>query len=245
MTGGPAALDLSEPPLREALVDLRVDHAADFDVSRLAVEPESLGMSSRKENRLFKADISPKATGGPPEVSIRGYFYFSEDELEIAQLRSDGFTFNRLAPYLGWEQMLPRAMHCWREFVRLGRPERVNRLALRYINQLDMGDGANLARWLRSPPSVSHSAPGELAAFFSSVTTIDEDSGMGANVIVTTEGTPGSGLGFLMVDLDVFSDSEVGRPAFDSIEEVLGTLREIKNRLFQEVLTPEALELYR
>ncbi len=64
--------------------------------------------------------------------------YVSEDEVKLVQFRLDGFTFNRSKPYTSWEQVFPEAFGLWKEYVSLAAPEFVNRIAVRYINRLDL-----------------------------------------------------------------------------------------------------------
>ena len=65
-------------------------------------------------------------------------FLRSQDDLTVAQFRADGFTMNRLKPYTGWAMLLPQVLDLWDAYVTVAQPAHVARVALRYINRLDL-----------------------------------------------------------------------------------------------------------
>ena len=60
----------------------------------------------------------------------------SDEEALMVQARLNGFTVNKFAPYVTWSQLKARALPLWHEYVRIGRPIKITRLAVRYTNRL-------------------------------------------------------------------------------------------------------------
>ena len=50
------------------------------------------------------------------DLGVDGYLNWSSDEKQVTQFRLDGFSFNRLRPYTGWETCYPEVMRRWAFF---------------------------------------------------------------------------------------------------------------------------------
>ena len=241
---------LAKPPITEALVDLRI-------VSNAGIGPEQLqplraGLAELypkfDEKRQFEAEF--RVEGGrlmPPtsqDLGFQGLWLTSADGTRIAQFRPDGFTFNNvgLEAYMGGEALLDEALGLWSRFSDLVKPEAVTRLALRYLNRLDLPlrVGDEFTRFLTAPPELPDGAPQTVTEFLSRIVSHDET---GATAIVTqklerTETFPVP----VIVDIDVFFLAEL-EPHPDNLRSLLETLRNLKNRTFFALLTEEAVRL--
>lgn len=100
------------------------------------------------------------------ELGLQGVFFTSEDDKQTAQLRVDGFTLNRLKPYPNWDDLFSQAKMLWTLYIGVAQPVAVTRLALRYINHIQLPrETEDLSRYLRVPPQVPAELPQDVGAF--------------------------------------------------------------------------------
>jgi uncharacterized protein (TIGR04255 family) len=242
--------NLARPPITEALVDLRILGDPAIDASRLQPLRETLADTFPKveEKRLFRSEF--RVEEGkilPPEstdMGFQGLWFASDDGSRIAQFRTDGFTFNNvgLGRYIGGSDLIDESLRLWSLYAGITRPSAVVRLALRYLNRLDLplGDGDEFSQFLTAPPELPVPAPQRVSSFVSRVVAQDDS---GASAIVTQKlDTPASPVP-LIVDVDVFFSLEL-EPRPDHLRRFLGMLRALKNRCFFALLTEEAVKLY-
>jgi len=244
-------LELARPPITEALVDFRIIADPGIDSGRL--QPLRDALTSRfpksEEKNEFHSEF--RVEGGkllPPvarDLGFRGWWLVSEDGTRIAQFRTDGFTFNNvgLGHYMGGENLLDEALSLWSLYAAIARPAAVTRIALRYLNRLDLplrpGDEFN--KYLVSPPELPAGAPQSISSFVSRVVAHDET---GATVVVTQKlDAPGSPVP-VIIDVDAFFALEL-EPEADKLRAFLEILRGLKNQCFFALLTDEAVKLYR
>ena len=88
-----------------------------------------------------------------------GFKLTSADKLTIVQFTRDGVGFSRLRPYLRWEQFLSAAKAVWAVFVDMAAPLEIQRLGLRYINQIPIKGAESLGEILRQPPTCPSNLP--------------------------------------------------------------------------------------
>lgn len=247
----PAPRHLRNAPIREAIVDFRVKARRELTLQDLAPVRESL----RDTFPIFEEQhatettilLSPPAT--PSEASVRqlglqGYILKSEDGHNIVQLRAAGFTFNRLAPYTRWEEICPVALHAWRTYAEVARPEAVTRLGLRYINHIPLPPGVHeLDHYLAAGPRTPPEWPQELSAFLTYVVLHDPHAGTSAAVKQWLEVGIATPALAIVLDIDAYSEEHHDADSA-KIEDVLWRLRELKNRIFFGSLTDKAMRLF-
>ncbi|MDA2921474.1 TIGR04255 family protein, partial [Desulfobacterota bacterium AH_259_B03_O07] len=134
---------------------------------------------TEKTIRLHEAKIGvkDKERSVITHDKITGYRYESEDRTRIVQLRVDGFTFNRLKPYKRWKEVRDEALRLWNYYKELVKPEFIKRIALRYINNLNIPMPINDFRdYLTCPPEVPEGLPQGISSFFYRVVIPANDS---------------------------------------------------------------------
>ena len=137
---------LSNAPIVEALIDIRVKLSSDFDMiaflplrARLADKyPQVQEVSDFQLSTEWKPGTEPRASG--QVGGVRSHLLRSHDGRLVVQFRRDGFTFSRLSPYSSWEEVFSEAWLLWELYVETAKPLEVSRLAVRYINRLPLPD---------------------------------------------------------------------------------------------------------
>jgi uncharacterized protein (TIGR04255 family) len=162
------------------------------------------------------------------ELGLQGYRFRSQDGLEIASFKQDGFSFSRLKPYTRWEQVFSEAERLWKSYVSAAAAEEVTRIALRFINRILLPlPIADFARYLTAPPAIPPSAPQDVTSFLFRSVLFDAKTGITTNFTQVVEGHPeGTNLPFIL-DVDAYIMKSMNP---DSAELTSGfvTLREMK-----------------
>jgi uncharacterized protein (TIGR04255 family) len=241
---------LARPPITEALVDIQIAPDATITIDRL--QPlRALSESYPKfdEKTAFQAEF--RVENGkllPPSaksLGFEGIWLTTEDGGRIAQFRPNGFTLNNVGAYIGGDKLLDESLALWAHFADIVTPPSVTRIALRYLNslQLPLRQGEDFERFLTTPPQLPPEAPQFFGEFLQRVVANHE---YGATVAVTQQlmpNVPGAETVQLVIDVDTFLLRELD-PSPSNLRPILATLRQIKNTTFFALLTEEAVKLY-
>jgi uncharacterized protein (TIGR04255 family) len=239
---------LSNAPITEAIIDFRVKLPDGFDTKKFLDATTDLSDSYPKNEpiRVFTGAFVMEKGGKPftqplREEGIQGYFFKSEDEKNIAQFRVDGFTFNRLHPYTEWESVLSEAKRLWGMYHSLASPEIVKRIAVRYINRLDIKLPTNFNEYLVAPPNVPPTLLQEIKQFLTRLVINVDDKTI--NLVQAMEPSTEATKITVILDIDVFKTSESGLD-ISSIWSKFEELHDLKNKVFFESITEKVAEMY-
>lgn len=236
-------------PITEAIIDLRVEPRADLALDELAE------LHKGEEERYPKKEVTCEALGlmeFRPGVSASasasqvqtGYKFTSTHADYMWQSRRDGFTLSRLAPYESWQPFRDEARRLWASHRERTNPQEVLRLAVRYINRVDIpAPTVDLKEYFRTGPEVSPDLPQQLAGFFLQVR-LPMESLHGTALINQTIIPPDrEGVISVVLDIDVFRSEAV--PAEESaIWDVFERLHACKNEIFEASITSKTRELF-
>lgn len=234
---------LARAPITEALVDFRVKQ-------REGVDPEifralDLPLFPKKEDHISQTFTFPNRVLAR---SLEGVFFRSEDGRNIAQFRRDGFTFNRLKPYTSWQELWPQAFALWKQYESLARPLSVVRVALRYINHIQLSERFELddVEQVLTYPSPKPVGLNARITKFSYRVTLQEVSGESkAHVSAVIDKKPQKNLAVLLLDIDAFYDDNSLQTADDldaKLRAEFENLHRFKNDIFFATLTGNQLK---
>jgi len=239
---------LRRAPVTEALIDIRVKLTPDTDVRQIDSIYESIKNEypHKQEQRISQVQVEQKPGEGIVKSStkINGYRYISSDKKRIVQARLDGFTFSRLHPYITWADLRSEVYKLWLQYKKVATPVLITRVALRYINNLNIPMPIrDFSDFLTAPPTVPDGLPQGVGSFLTRV--IIHETSIGANGIITqaleqvvTDFAP------IILDIDVFKLQPEGineEEAWDAIEK----LRNFKNQIFFKSITNKLKEMYK
>jgi len=235
-------------PISEAILDIRVTLPPYVEVQRLA---------SFQNPIRARYPLSRRRTALPTDVGLReggvqvvpsttvsdGYLFSTEDRLQTVQVRMDGFTFNRLKPYDRWTTFRDEARALWALYREVARPERVTRLALRYINRIAIPlPITDFSEWVRTTPEIAPGLPQNLQSFFMRLEIPYEPIGGLAIVTETIERPEGNRLPFLL-DINVITRGDLSTDD-PYVWDAFDRLRDFKNEIFFKSVTDRAKELF-
>ena len=238
-------------PITEAVLDIIVELPKGLELSVFenfqAKIPDTFNECQSKHSFEAKFQFTPgqEEMGSiTPKGRTEGYLYRSTKENKIVQARLNGFAFNKLRPYESWENFRREAKELWELYCHITQPIKVNRIALRYINRIeiplpldDFGD------YILTNPQVAPSLPQGLSNYFMRVEIPNPEIDALAIILQTMQRPTKSQKLPLIFDIDVIKDQYTDdlTKIWDDFE----ILRIYKNEIFFESLTDKAKELFK
>lgn len=240
------------PPIIEALLDIQVELPANIDLARIegfkkyVASTHPIVMKKSQWQTSFRL-----GNGDLPEIGDKtggtiGHQYLTADRKNIIQARLDGFTVNLLKPYSNWDDLQSEAKERWKEYCEIATPLRVTRLALRYINKIEIPmPFADFKEYLLTVPDVAPNMPQGLSGFFMRLTMPNTKTPDIALVTVAIEEASAQTKYLpIIFDIDVFRQVNLP-PGDEDIWGIFETLREYKNDIFFASITQKTREMFR
>lgn len=243
---------LLHPPIVEAVLDVDCDMAPAFDLATVEKTSREVFRDQYPKFRalfLEEHQIGQKA-GQPIQFSaqhrLQALQFLKEDEKQLVQVRMQGFTFNRLAPYTSLDDYLPEIKRAWGLFASIAAPVQIRAVRLRYINRILLplrNGGVELEDYLKVGPRLPDEDRLRFAGFLNQYTAIEIESGHQVNIVLTSQPPENDGVPIIF-DICVTSVKTAEPENWDWLLEKTQSLRDLKNRLFRNTLTEQCLNLF-
>jgi uncharacterized protein (TIGR04255 family) len=242
---------LSRPPLREALIDIRLAEnlpPSFVDQLKIPILAGYLRVGDIKYGGMrFQLPPDRPAQVAITSDEIVGARFDKEDKSKAVQFRRDGITFSVLKDYRNWDDIRCTAGDFWQLFLDLAGTQvapAIKRLAVRYINVINVPATGDLDHYLTAGPRIPSALPQGLTTFLQRlVVPFTEEQ---ASAIITQALEPQvESVVPTVLDIDVFSEVGSIDGANAEVWNRLDRLRFIKNRVFFAFLTPKSLDMYR
>jgi uncharacterized protein (TIGR04255 family) len=186
-----------------------------------------------------------------PQLSIRhgiqAFQFLHADEKQLVQVRAQGFSFNRLAPYTSLDDYLPEIKRTWQLFVGLASPVKTRAVQLRYINRIllpTVAGRVELSDYLKIGPRLPDEEKLMFVGFLNQHAAVETDTGNQANIVLTTQPQEKDKLPVIF-DNCVRSAGTAEPEDWPWILARILSLRALKNRIFGNTLTERCLNLFR
>lgn len=239
---------LDHAPISEALVDFRVELASDFDPqSFLSLKDElATPYSEVEEIHVIEGDIRvtgqsvSQSTGGS---KLFGFRFGTASKDRIIQMRKNGFTYSKLRPYTSWKEVFEEAWRIWLLFVGVARPSVVTRIAVRYINHIEIPFPFEFAEFFTDPPMIPDDLPQDILTYFKRATVVDQQAHLAANIIQAVDRPDPRAARFLL-DIDVYRNQSFTSDD-SALKSSFSDLQAMKNRIFFGSIRDEAVRLFK
>ncbi|HEV7401558.1 MAG TPA: TIGR04255 family protein [Chthoniobacteraceae bacterium] len=237
-------------PIIEAVIDVRCDMPPGFDLAASEERAHTaFGDSYKSVQRHFvrthRFEVNDlEATSA--EEGLEGLQFLQEDGRQLVQVRTQGFSFNRLAPYTSLDDYLPEFERTWKLFVNLTTPALIREVRLRYINRLLLpivDDQVEFNAYLRISPRLPDEERLAFLTFFNQYTAVEVESGYEVNSVMTLQASESNRLP-LILDIEVVAKGSNEPNDWEWIRVRVDELRSLKNRVFKNTLTDKCLNLY-
>ncbi len=243
-------MQYSSAPITEAVFDIKVEELVKPDINEieqlLLDEYVRLNFPKNKKQFNLMGTVEFHHKEGKFEnqnkASTSGTIFLNNDETRQFQARLDGFTFNMLSPYTNWDDFSIKAFEAWSVYRKICKPQKINRLALRYINRILLPISfSDFNDYITNMPPIPNSLPQKFNAFFMQTHVPYHDPQKNIIITETIEQIQGEFLP-LILDIDVF---QIGVFEEDNLRNIFEDLRVIKNEVFENCITQKARELFK
>jgi uncharacterized protein (TIGR04255 family) len=234
-------------PITEGLIDIRVEPGPDITLESLDIVCQQAAAEyPTREDRTsseFQFPVDARGEASTKHTKV-GYLLRSADGKQVFQAGLDGFTLSRLKPYQNWTALRDEAKRLWTIYRESVRPIRVTRVAVRYINQIDMPlPIIDFKDYLRTVPEVSPELPQGLSGFLMQlqIPQLERDTVLVLTEALARPSKPDTAS--VILDIDLFRE----RADYSSDEDVWGLLeafRDRKNEVFESCITDKARQLF-
>jgi len=238
-------------PITEALLDIQVARTEDVDFT--ALEPFCDAIAAEYPTRRHRiewqaafsvSDDGPAIAASPGGGTV-GYLLTSRDGSQIAQARVNGFSLSRLRPYQDWNRFRAEAQRLWEIYLEIAQPRMIERIALRYINRLELPlPFEDFREYVRTAPEIAPGLPQSLSHFLMQLHI--PSSVHDAVAIVTETLEPpkddGSLLPFIL-DIDAVRKGSL-HPNDPTLWERFEKLHALKNEIFFQTITEKTKALF-
>ena len=242
---------LSGAPIVEAVLDIRVTFSENINIdtvhalhekikNQFPIEQQQYAFTGEFQLRPQKDKIESSSSSG---ALINGYLFYSEDKKKIFQARLSGFTFHLQKPYSTWNEFKAEARRYWEIYKDSLKPLTINRVALRYINKIELGAKFTPTKYFQTIPVLGKKLAGyEMNNLFSQITIKNPGINAKANITQGVEPpSPGQEIvSNFVFDIDTYC---VGDFNEEEIWNKFEELRDFKNEIFFESITEETLNL--
>lgn len=237
-------------PITEALIDIRSQLPQDVTLAKLEALHDLIQTEypEKQKRTMWEGRFELENEKGPFTTTrhqLVGYLFKSADAKQVVQFRLDGFSFSRLRPYTRWEEVFTEAKRLWDVYRIHTSPVRVDRLAVRYINSIEIPSKKfDYDDYFTSSPKMPTGLPQVLEHFFTRVVVPFPGEGVTAIIMQTPSEKPDPINSTVILDIDVFRDVSLS-PEDIRINEILAILRKVKNEIFFGSITDKTKELFR
>ena len=239
----------SRAPITEAIIDFRITPPEGLSINKIAEIYPHIKDNFPTIEPFYKSvsaiTFQPGSSSSSIEEEQIGFWFRSEDNLQTFQATLEGFTFNRLAPYTSWLEFSNDAKHFWKIYREICEPTYVKRIAIRYINQINIPakELIELKDYLRTVPEISVNLPqNTLQSFFMQLQIPQQD--LNCMLIINEAIAPPTNpeVVTIILDLDLFNQ-QTWESNDENIWDFLEKLRQRKNEVFNESITSKTKEL--
>ncbi len=156
-------------------------------------------------------------------------------------MRRDGIGYSIIREYTEWADIKAAAQGIWDVYRERAGERDVGRVAVRYINVLDLPPWTDLNTYLTAAPQVPEGLPQTLTYFLERIV-VPFNEGISAIIIQTMEQVVQLATRVIL-DIDVNAQRSFGSGSAD-LWFFLDRLREVKNAVFFSSVTERTLEAY-
>ena len=230
-------------PIAEAILELQCELPPDVTLDQLAhvADPATFSAGGAAIMVTGRVEVGPEGIRGDTSGEAIGHLLRRADGLRIIQSRLNGFAYSALAPYDRWETFSAEARDHWNDYQRVARPIKVSRVGVRYVNKIDIPNPSiEIKDYLRTAVDVSPYLPQMIAGYFLQVVVPLSHFDAMATIVSTIVSPPSADHSSLILDIDTWRTVDIAlasTTADEDVTQVLNTLREAKNYIFEACIT--------
>lgn len=233
-------------PIVEAVFDIKVSNTVIINPSTFEqyakTELKEFPIINKRQNVNLRIDDKHGTGQIGKTTNLLGYIFSNIQGNRKIQFRLDGFSFNMLRPYSNWEEFSSTAFKYLQNYLALANPMFITRIGLRYINRIDLPhEDEAFQKYIKYLPPVPGGLPPKFEKYFFQMQ-IPADNSNKAVISQTFEQEKNGRIPFI-IDIDVFQEERI--KASESLNEKFNNLRDLKNTIFEDLVTDECKQLFK
>lgn len=237
-------------PIVEAILDIQVEQVPAMDLEKIGTfydyVKERYSIKELRQKGAAGIRISQQGLNIDEQtVQPIGYLYRSPDGKSAVQARTDGYTFNKFKPYEDWTAFSTEARKLWGYYLETAKPNRLKRLALRYINRIEIPlPIRDFKDYLLTVPEIAPTLPQALAHFIMRLVVPNPEIEATAVINVVMDQPVEAQRLPVIFDTDVYKLTNI-EATNEEIWDDFDRLRIFKNEIFFNSITDKTKELFR
>ena len=246
---------LSNPPIAEAVFEVRARVGVpwardDFLPVLIKAVPDYTKITAEHgiENRVDTGSDDGGEIKVSSDIGVVWQGLNAESTLKPQSVRfaRDLFSFSRLSPYEDFDKFSNEGLRLLQIFKDTTLPGDIQRIALRFVNRIEIPPKTRLRHILTAPPREKSGLKLPLAAFFHNDTLTVPGHPYAVSVIRTIQSYPETQnrRPAVILDLTVFTINSLPF-ALDSVRLHLQNMRWLKNKLFFGNITPGMIKTFK
>ena len=242
-------MQYNNAPIQEAVFDIRVKKVSNIDIeyykslreTALSEYPKTKSKIQVSGKYRFEKSDFITEHGTPKEM---GVIFTNEKGNKKVQFRKDGFTFNQLKPYTNWDKFSKEAFKYWNIYKNELQPDSIDRIALRYINKIDLPltDDLNFDDYFLNIPQLPSTFDQGYLSLYQRIKAQCSIGDFIANVTSKFDKPEDNYLPFIL-DIDVFGLRDFSID--ENLNEEFLKIRENKNEIFESFITNKTRDLFK
>jgi len=149
----PEPLHFSKAPIIEAVINIQVsplpESALESFKSIVGQVQADYPHHQELSQLEFTGEVNPQGSKASTRQRPIGIQFQSPDIRQVFQVRLNGFSFHRLAPYGEWQSFRGEASRLWSLYRAAVGPTRTETYSIRYINKIPVPLGQPIERYLK------------------------------------------------------------------------------------------------
>jgi uncharacterized protein (TIGR04255 family) len=239
------------PPLEEALCEFQFAPGAEWDFAfhiqfLERFRPEYAGKVRRQQMMEAGIQVGPQQTE-PAMTMKQGQSrlqYLSADETRIVGIGPDVLSIHVLRPYDKWEDFEARVKRAFGVYREVARPAGVKRLALRYLNRIQLPlDRVRLEDYFTSPPRLPETVPAAIQTILTRFESVYNDAPVRLTVTFASLEAPAGSSAYLL-DTEVSQEWKESPLPLDEALTVVQNLKQRQTDAFESMITEKTREVF-
>lgn len=238
----------ARPPIEQAVIEAQfVKHTSAAKLKKFS-EKLLVDFPLVDEERRVGVHLDQKGNNFTTDVTsdVLGYKLSSSDMRRNILLREKALAFGRLAPYEGWDEFSTNAKENWTKARRFFGYREIHRLAIRYINRIDIPTESGVPLEESEYLNVNLNVPVSTVNFiynYKCEFTFKLPNDALCTVRSGVVPSPVVNHMSLLLDMDLYKFSNLPKND-DGIWDFFEELRVHKNALFEDFITDKARDLF-
>jgi uncharacterized protein (TIGR04255 family) len=240
-------LSYKKPPVIEAVIAIHLSVPLEMKwIDSFALKRKTSFPHSEDVIEMFTS-FNAQTTQSTSQVKKVGRKIRSADGTRVVSVWPNQIAFSQLPPYTNWETLRDEARENWDVLTKIAKHKSVARVSTRYINRIDIpaeGNGnVDLHKYFNVGLSLPSYAQSLHLQQFHINCALNHINGLKFQLQVVSTPSPLIDFMSFVIDIDLTTIDAVPSNE-DKMWELIGSLRQYKNDLFESCITPETRKLF-